>query len=144
MLKSITRKDIRDRLPNSHPIDCFFFQLSYPFSKKWVKIKQELQDKIAEITDDFLASKENQKFGEWFRFEDCWSLTYFLDAQGNSSQPSRDIDLIQHLSKFEEDLNLKVRLKLREKLKEKDPSLPDMHIIIMRACKYVGAESMDM
>ena len=138
VLESITKKGILDRLQShdpakdNRPTDCFFFQLSYPYNKKWIEVKQELEDKIAEITDNFLRSEKNKKFGEWFRFEDCWSLTYFLDAQGNCSQRDKD----QHWSKFEEDLNFNVRLKLRKLLKEKDKNLPDMHIVIMRACKY--------
>lgn len=47
--------------------------------------------------------------------------------------------------KFEEDLNMNVRLKLGKRLREKDQSFRDMTIIIMRACRYVqiNIEAMD-
>ena len=102
--------------------------------------KEELEKKITKITDNFLESDDNQKldYGQWFKFEDGWSLTYFLDARENRSKHQ------QVWYKFEEDLNTNVRQELRKKLKEEDPNLPDMHIIIMRACKYVGDESMEI
>ena len=140
-LERITKKDIARRLQQyDHPIDCFYFQLSYPL-EHWMK-KEELEEKITKITDKFLESDDNQKldYGQWFKFEDCWSLTYFLDAQKNRSKHRQ----LSSWYKFEEDLDTNVRQELRKKLKEKDTSLPNMHIIIMRACKYVGDESMEI
>ena len=144
-IKTINRKGIGDRLRKYDlskssdgipiPNDCFFLQLSCPF-RKWIESlekQQQIEKDIASIADEFLESKEikDLKYGSWFKVEDCWPSTYFLDAHDRHKPPNYNKS---KWFEFEEDLNRYVRQKLRKK---KDQSFRDMPIIIMRACRYV-------
>ena len=140
-LKIITRKGIgkllQDYKPDDkNPIDCFFFQLSYPF-RKWIKtleVQESVEDAIAKIADEFFSSKESAVYGKWYKVDDGWPLTYFLDAQEQKKRQELSPD--ESWYEFEEYLNKNVRQKLREVLKEKDQSFRDLPIVIMRVCKY--------
>ena len=151
-LELITRKQIGERLrahnqprlklegderKSCPPIDCFFLQLSYSF-RKWIntlEVRESVEKKIMDITDEFLKSPELQVYGEWFKVDpehNC-PLTYFLDAEKHEKRKEYNKAWFD----FEEYLNTNVRQKLRKQLKEKDPSFRDMPVVLMRACIYV-------
>ena len=143
-LGPITRKGIGKLLqgysqgPDTQIINCFFLQLTYSF-RKWIndlEIQRLVEEKITNITDEFLEKSEIKVCGRWYRVEDDCPLTYFLDAQ-KDDKGQKCLQRNESWFDFEEYLNRNVRQKLRKELKEKDSSFRDMPVKIMRACKYV-------
>ena len=158
-LVTVSRKEIGERLRTYHeprlnlegdkrnsclPIDCFFLQLNYSF-RKWtdtLEARESVEKVITDITDAFLKSPELKVYGLWFKVdpEYNWPLTYFLDAEEDKKRencPDFRVQYHKAWFDFEEHLNTNVRQKLREQLKEKDPSFHKVSVVLMRACVYV-------
>ena len=150
-ITSITRKGIGDLLRNYEhkehaPIDCFFFQIQYPFKHLLIQAAGEKEfektkNEISKIAEQFFLTEETPKeCGTWYNVINGWTLTYFLDAERDrKSRQSK------HWFDFEDVLNKKVCIPLREKFKIKYQS-HRVPIVFMRACKYTidDAEPMDL
>ena len=141
-LQSITRKQIGkllDSLEQKYqynkdgPIDCFFFQIQCPFAndQQLSQPVEQIKDETSKIVERFISDKAKE-LGTWYKVRNGWTLTYFLDAQAQAKarQAQKPYD-------FEQQLNEKVRLPLREELKEKHSSRGIRQpIVFMRVCKY--------
>lgn len=125
------------------PIDCFFFQIQCPIdndphfsqiSDVVGEVKQ-IKDKISDIAEKFFMSDKAKELGNWYKIKNGWTLTYFLDAQAQAKIRRTK----ESWSDFEKELNTKIRLPLREQLKEiqmhsgRSIRLP---VVFMRVCKY--------